>query len=336
MEEHNPVFFIGARFYSFADLQWHLRRYMEENQVEFWKRDCRTIRAARKRGVHHPIQDRLLYHEIKFCCVHGGRNFRASGNGLRYKSSQRKNCCAHIALRTSKDGESLEVRSFCDEHVHDLPKEEMAINAPAQVCGSRIFQSTGLSPARLSDSQQWLLPAPTDPKTHNMAKVMALAADMKCETVLVSPTTLHSQALRLMRPVKNEPEEDIGLDNQYGSVNQLTSDMEREDMRKALVESRQRVDSSSLMQDVSEEVVNFSEATTSQVESGDADWCFLRSLLPDMKLLDDTRKRRFKRTMLGLLDDFIQEHNQQSCNNESHQSVMYTHQESYASTPSPH
>ncbi|XP_076068234.1 uncharacterized protein LOC143040736 isoform X2 [Oratosquilla oratoria] len=291
MEEHNPVFFIGARFYSFADLQWHLRRYMEENQVEFWKRDCRTIRAARKRGVHHPIQDRLLYHEIKFCCVHGGRNFRASGNGLRYKSSQRKNCCAHIALRTSKDGESLEVRSFCDEHVHDLPKEEMAINAPAH---------------------------------------------MKCETVLVSPTTLHSQALRLMRPVKNEPEEDIGLDNQYGSVNQLTSDMEREDMRKALVESRQRVDSSSLMQDVSEEVVNFSEATTSQVESGDADWCFLRSLLPDMKLLDDTRKRRFKRTMLGLLDDFIQEHNQQSCNNESHQSVMYTHQESYASTPSPH
>ena len=49
---------------------------------QLWKRDCRTVAAAKKRLDRH-LDEKLKYYEVKYCCVHGGQSFRAKGNGAR-------------------------------------------------------------------------------------------------------------------------------------------------------------------------------------------------------------------------------------------------------------
>ena len=51
---------LGDQFQSFDELS----AYKQANFVEFWKRDCRTIAAARKRGIERPLKAALRYHDI--------------------------------------------------------------------------------------------------------------------------------------------------------------------------------------------------------------------------------------------------------------------------------
>ena len=47
--ENTPVsFFVGEAFSTF-ELEAKIKSYEERNYVKFWKCDCRTIKAARKR-----------------------------------------------------------------------------------------------------------------------------------------------------------------------------------------------------------------------------------------------------------------------------------------------
>ncbi len=73
-------FSVGETFESFEQL------FKKENFVELWKRDTRTIAAARKRGVDRPLSPCLKYYEVKYCCVHGGQAFKPRGQGQRCTS----------------------------------------------------------------------------------------------------------------------------------------------------------------------------------------------------------------------------------------------------------
>ena len=42
-------FSLGERFRSFGELEDKLKRYEESTFTKFWKRDCRTVEAARRR-----------------------------------------------------------------------------------------------------------------------------------------------------------------------------------------------------------------------------------------------------------------------------------------------
>ena len=72
-------FSIGDTFNDFQELEskWHAA-----NLVQLWKRDCRTVAAAKKHLDRH-LDEKLKYYEVKYCCVHGGQSFRAKGNGAR-------------------------------------------------------------------------------------------------------------------------------------------------------------------------------------------------------------------------------------------------------------
>ena len=81
--ENTPVSFsVGEAFSTFEQLEAKIKSYEERNYVKFWKRDCRTIEAARKR-VNRSLSENIQYYEITYCCIHGGKKFKARGEGKR-------------------------------------------------------------------------------------------------------------------------------------------------------------------------------------------------------------------------------------------------------------
>ena len=76
------TFSVGDEFQSFSDLEVQADEFEEANSIKLWKRDCRTIAAAKKRLDRH-LDNKLNYYSNKFCFVHGGQNCRKQGKGLR-------------------------------------------------------------------------------------------------------------------------------------------------------------------------------------------------------------------------------------------------------------
>ena len=75
-------FSLGERFQSFAELEEKLKRYEALTFTKFWKRDSRTVEAARRR-MNRPLADCIVYYEVTYRCIHGGRKFKARGKGKR-------------------------------------------------------------------------------------------------------------------------------------------------------------------------------------------------------------------------------------------------------------
>ena len=87
-EVHNGmnVFFrVGDMFSSFDELDLKLKRFERINVMQFWKRDARTIEAAKKR-VERFLKPELKYYKIKYCYIHGGQAFKPKGKGMRCTS----------------------------------------------------------------------------------------------------------------------------------------------------------------------------------------------------------------------------------------------------------
>ena len=79
------TFSVGELFESFAKLDEKLNAYKAKNYCEFWKRDARTIEAAKKR-IDRPLNPVLKYYKVKYCCIHGGQTFKPKGKGIRNTS----------------------------------------------------------------------------------------------------------------------------------------------------------------------------------------------------------------------------------------------------------
>ena len=80
------TFRVGDLFSTYEELEKKLQLYKATNYVEFWKRDARTIAAARPRMPDRPMKADLQYYEIKYSCIHGGRPFKQKGSGIRKTS----------------------------------------------------------------------------------------------------------------------------------------------------------------------------------------------------------------------------------------------------------
>ncbi|KAL1442481.1 hypothetical protein MTO96_030787 [Rhipicephalus appendiculatus] len=71
----NVTFRVGDRFASFVELEKVVAAYSSRNSVQLWKRDARTIDAARKRvgNIASKMGEHLKYQSLKYCCIHGGK-----------------------------------------------------------------------------------------------------------------------------------------------------------------------------------------------------------------------------------------------------------------------
>lgn len=78
-------FSVGQIFPSYEALESQIQNYEQVHFVQLWKRDTRTVQAAQKR-MSRPLNDRIKYYEITYCCIHGGKNFKARGEGKRSTS----------------------------------------------------------------------------------------------------------------------------------------------------------------------------------------------------------------------------------------------------------
>ena len=74
---------IGADFWSFAQLESAIADYQQKNFVRLYRRDSRTIEATKKRTSKKDYNEQIVYTDIKYACVHGGKTFISQTTGVR-------------------------------------------------------------------------------------------------------------------------------------------------------------------------------------------------------------------------------------------------------------
>ena len=82
LQRSTVSFTLGECFQSFEEVKKKLEAYEMSTFTKFWKRDSRTIEGAKKR-VQRPLSDKLIYYEVSYCCINGGRKFKPRGEGKR-------------------------------------------------------------------------------------------------------------------------------------------------------------------------------------------------------------------------------------------------------------
>ena len=77
------TFCLGEHFTSYNDIKEKMKKYEEENFVNLWVRDSRTIEAARVKKNYNPA---IKFYEVRYACKHGGRKFKSESTGERSSS----------------------------------------------------------------------------------------------------------------------------------------------------------------------------------------------------------------------------------------------------------
>jgi len=73
---------VGQEFANFNDLTSTLAEYQKQASVQYWKRDARTVISAAKR-VTRPLKPELVYYDLRYCCIHGGKEFKKRGTSTK-------------------------------------------------------------------------------------------------------------------------------------------------------------------------------------------------------------------------------------------------------------
>jgi len=67
---------VGDSFETYEQFRDKLNEYMQTVSTRFYRRDVRTVTAARKR-LARPLNDRIKYYDIRYCCVNDGVYFKS-------------------------------------------------------------------------------------------------------------------------------------------------------------------------------------------------------------------------------------------------------------------
>lgn len=91
-----PTFVVGREFDSFNELSSAVKEYEYANSVTLYTRSSRSIEAAKKRAPKRHFSEGLVYSELDYACVHGGRHYKSHSKGVR--KSQRLVLLAHACM----------------------------------------------------------------------------------------------------------------------------------------------------------------------------------------------------------------------------------------------
>ena len=101
-------FKVGDTFSSFDKFEKKVKLFEEKTFVKIWRRDSRTIAAAKKRDSKREFKPGIKYQELVYCCVQSGRDFKSSSKGERPQTSTFwQKCPFKINIRASIDGQKL-------------------------------------------------------------------------------------------------------------------------------------------------------------------------------------------------------------------------------------
>ena len=117
-------FHIGQRFENIAALNKVKQSFEDCNFEELWKKDARTLAAAKKRTPKRveSINPKLEYYSLLFACKFAGK-LRKKANQQKKTKSFRQSCPFQIYLPALEDGNALEVTRMNLSHNHEVLKE---------------------------------------------------------------------------------------------------------------------------------------------------------------------------------------------------------------------
>ena len=72
---------VGDTFSSYKELCAKLESFQRDNYVQLCRRHTLTIERARQHAPKRHFNDELVYSELKYCCVHGGRKYKSFSKG---------------------------------------------------------------------------------------------------------------------------------------------------------------------------------------------------------------------------------------------------------------
>ena len=81
---------VGDEYSSYEELEQAIKALKKVQNINFWKRDSRSIEAV-KRCVDICISPALKYYEVKYACIKGGGSFQSTSEGAR--SNQKSASC---------------------------------------------------------------------------------------------------------------------------------------------------------------------------------------------------------------------------------------------------
>ena len=127
----SDIFKIGSLFPDKASLEACVERFQKQNCVNLWKQHSRSIASVAKKnpGKAAAIKPELCVTELNYCCVRGGREYKAKVfTGQRPDQKTRKMGCPFVLkFRATKDGQHLMLVDMKNEHNHQVNQEEFQL-----------------------------------------------------------------------------------------------------------------------------------------------------------------------------------------------------------------
>ncbi len=76
---------VGDMYASFDELKTQIDKYQIEKSVQLVQRDSRTLETAKKRVLlkAEKANKNLIYYNLTFCCVFGGKDYQCKSSGKR-------------------------------------------------------------------------------------------------------------------------------------------------------------------------------------------------------------------------------------------------------------
>lgn len=112
-------------FSSLEELNKFIEKYEQENYVQLWKRDSRTINrmrsVCRKKLINCDLD--LQYYSITYACSKGGKQFKSTSKGVRQSTTNKKNCSMKLKVVITEDGQKLKIVNIDDQHNHPTNKD---------------------------------------------------------------------------------------------------------------------------------------------------------------------------------------------------------------------
>ena len=85
MAREAAAFTVRKSFNSYQELEDRVKAYEESSFIQLYRRDTRTLAAARKRVPRkvERAKKELVYYSIRFACVFGGKTYQNKSTGQR-------------------------------------------------------------------------------------------------------------------------------------------------------------------------------------------------------------------------------------------------------------
>ncbi|XP_071527088.1 zinc finger SWIM domain-containing protein 3-like [Panulirus ornatus] len=120
-EEH--LIRVGDEFSSFEELVEAISRLEKVQNITYWRRHTRTIKAGAK-IVKTTFNPALKYYQVHWACVKGGRPYQSKSTGQRpNQRTFKEDCGACVKVCASKDGQKLIVKQSNLMHSHPTSKD---------------------------------------------------------------------------------------------------------------------------------------------------------------------------------------------------------------------